>query len=149
MFVVAIIAILAAIALPSNVGRLTRHRVNETISLVTPYQYNIKNHYKDPLTLGTFPEDNLTAGIPEPEKILGKYLKRMEVNDGAMHLILGQELPESLHDKIVSLRPIYVEDNPDNGIEWICGHANIPNGMLAAGENLTDIDPLFLPPSCR
>ena len=147
MVVVAVIAILATLALPSNLGRITQQRMVETIELVEPYKAYVAAYYRS--NTGNFPEDNAAAGLPEPDKIKGNYLRKLEIRDGVMHLTLGQKLPDSLHDKVLSIRPVYVKDEPSTPISWICGNAEVPPGMHAAGTNLTDVETLFLPGRCR
>lgn len=147
MIVVAIIAILATMAIPSRMGEITQKRIVETVELVEPYKKNISDYYHS--NAGNFPENNEQAGLPEPRDIRGNYLDKLEVRDGVMHLWLGQKLPEKLHGKIISIRPIYIKDSPDSPVSWVCGNDEIPNGMLAAGINLTDLSALVLPGRCR
>jgi type IV pilus assembly protein PilA len=147
MVVIAIIAILATLAIPSQIGAITQRRVLESKNLVEPYKGIIGAYFLG--HAGEFPEDNEAAGLPEPNKILGNYLEKMEVRDGVMHLYLGQKMPAKLHHKIVSIRPIFVKDSPLSPIDWVCGKDEVPLGMTAAGINLTDLDVQFLPGSCR
>ena len=147
MLVVAVIAILATLAIPSQMGRITQKRILETRELVIPYQKNIEQHYH--LYSGEFPQDNGEAGLPDPDKIKGNYLRKMEVRDGVMHLFLGQKLPSSLHEKIISIRPVYVKDSPGSPVSWVCGLSEVPDGMVAPGINLTDLDVQYLPGRCR
>lgn len=147
MLVVAVIAILATLAIPSQMGRITQKRIIETLELVRPYEVKIANRY-DPYS-DEFPKDNEEAGLPEPDKIKGNYLRKMEVRDGVMHLFLGQKLPSSLHQKIISIRPVYVKDSPGSPISWVCGLSDVPDGMVAPGINLTDLDAQYLPGRCR
>lgn len=147
MVVIAIIAILATLAVPSQTGRITQKRIVETLELVEPFKENIQNYYQ--LNTGSFPKDNAAAGMPDANKIKGNYLRKLEVRDGVLHLYLGQKLPEQLHDKTLSLRPVFVEDEPSVRLSWICGNNAKPDGMRSPGRNLTDIDLIFLPGRCR
>ena len=115
--------------------------------MVEPFQEDIERYYR--ATNGDFPKDNSAAGMPEALKIKGNYLRKLEVRDGVLHLHLGQNLPENLHGKIVSIRPVYVHDSPSSPISWICAQAKVPTGMRAAGRNLTTLDQAFLPGRCR
>ena len=147
MIVLAIVAILATLAIPSQMGAITQKRVKETTQLVEPYKVSIAKYFHT--HSGQFPEDNIAAGLPEPDKIMGNYLRKMELRDGVMHLYFGQKMPKKLHHKIISIRPVFVKNSPNSPISWICGNNKIPDGMQAAGTNLTDLDALFLPGSCR
>lgn len=143
--VLSIISLLAFMAIPSQSGRYQQIKLVETIELVEPYKANIETSYR--LT-GQFPKGNAEASIPEPEKIIGNYLKQMTVEQGAMHLLLGQKL-KSLQGQIVTIFPVYVEGSMASPISWICGYGNIPTGMKAAGENKTTVQKANLPLRCR
>lgn len=147
MIVLAIIAILALLAIPSRTGPVTQKKIIESLDLVDSYRQQIEVYYH--LHAGSFPEDNEAAGMPDANKILGNYLEKVEVRDGVMHLFLGQKMPPSLHGKIISWRPVYVEDSPASKISWVCGVSEVPKGMTGAGQNLTDVKPIFLPGRCR
>ena len=147
MIVIALIAVLAALAIPSQTGAITQRRLIETIELVEPYKPVIIGYYRS--HAGDFPANNEEAGLPAANKIIGNYLEKMVVRDGVMHLYMGQKLPQKLHHKILSIRPVLVKDSPDSPVSWICGLNEVPAGMTAAGTNLTDMEPLFLPGRCR
>ena len=147
MIVIAIIAILATLAIPSQTGAIAQRRVVETMELVEAYKAPIIGYYR--AHSGKFPEDNEDAGIPEAGKILSNYMEKMEVRDGAMHIYFGQKMPAGLHHKILSIRPVFVEDSPSSPVDWICGSNTVPSGMKASGINLTDLDTAFLPGRCR
>jgi len=145
--VIAIIAILATLAVPSQTGRITQKRLVETVELVEPFKAKIATYYL--ANSGAFPKDNAAADMPDPDKIKGNYLRKVEVRDGVMHLYLGQKLPQNLHEKIISIRPVFIKDEPSSPISWICGVSKVPDGMKSPGRNLTDLEPLFLPGRCR
>ena len=147
MAVIAIIAILATLAIPSRTGPVTQKKIIESLELVDSYRASIEEYYF--LNAGSFPQDNVAAGIPEPNKILGNYLEKVEVRDGVLHLFLGQKMPPKLHGKIVSWRPVYVKDSLDSKISWVCGVSEVPKGMTGAGRNLTNLNVQFLPGRCR
>lgn len=147
MVVIAVVAIIATIAMPSQVGRITQQRLVETLELVEPFKAYIESYYRS--NGGEFPQDNAAAGMPDANKIKGNYLRKLEVRDGVLHLHLGQKLPTRLHEKIVSVRPVFVEGEPAVPLSWICGNNQLPSGMTSTGRNLTDLDLLFLPGRCR
>jgi type IV pilus assembly protein PilA len=147
MVVIGILAIIATIAMPSQVGRITQQRLVETIELVEPFKAYIATYYRR--NGGVFPIDNEAAGMPDAIKIKGNYLRKLEVRDGVLHLYLGQNLADKLHDRIVSIRPVYVKDEPAVPLSWVCGNNQLPSGMSSPGRNLTDLESMFLPGRCR
>ena len=147
VMVMAIIAILASLAIPSQMGSVTQKRVIETLELVEPYKHSVAIYFST--HNGKFPKDNDAIGLPAADKIIGNYLEKMELSDGVMHLYLGQKLPKKLHNTILSIRPVFVKDSPASPVSWICGYNQVPLGMTAAGINLTDVENIFLPGRCR
>jgi type IV pilus assembly protein PilA len=146
LVVLAIIAVLSMLALPSNGGRAVQLMIVETLELVEPYKQKISvSHALN----GRFPADNKTVGMPEADKILGNYLAAAEVDDGAVHLRLGQKMPAALHGQLLSLRPVYVKDSLASPVSWVCGFDSVPEGMLAAGLNRTNVELKNLPLRCR
>ena len=145
MVVIGIIAILALIALPSQVSKMNRQKVAESIGLVSGYRSYIATEYA---ITGQFPVDNAATNIPEPEKIIGHYMKSLHIEDGAMHLTFGNKF-KSQEGEILTIYPVYVEESPLSPISWVCGYDEIPQGMTAAGENKTTIEMANLPISCR
>lgn len=147
MVVIAIIAIIATIAMPSQVGAVNQKRVIEALELLEPYKESIEDYYRS--HLGKFPKDNKQAGFPEPDKLIGSYINKTQVRDGVLHMYLGRKMPENLHNKIISIRPLYVKNSPNSPISWVCGFDEIPSGLTGAGRNLTDLERGNLPGRCR
>lgn len=147
MVVIAIIAILATLAMPSQVGAVNQKKVVEALELLEPYKKNIEDYYHS--HAGKFPKDNKQAGLPDADKLIGSYIRKTEIRDGVMHMYLGRKMPETLHNKIVSIRPLYVKDSPSSPISWVCGFDEVPSGLTGAGRNLTDLERGNLPGRCR
>lgn len=146
MVVVAIIAILALMALPSPDPAIARKQVTESMELVEDYKKLVTFYHK---SAQVFLKNNQEAGIPAPNKLLGNYVDRIELVDGAFHVHFGNKAHPEIKDKTVSIQPIMVKGSPESPISWICGKAAVPEGMQAVGENRTDIDIKNLPLNCR
>lgn len=146
MIVVAIIGILAAVAIPSYQDYTIRAQVVEGLSLVGEVKPSIRDYYKN---RGRFPDDNVMAGAPAPEHLIGNYVKGVRVENGAMHVTFGHYANSQIDDRVLSIRPLFVTANPSSPIAWGCGNQTPPPGMTAAGENRTDVLPQYLPSACR
>ncbi len=146
MVVVAIIGILAAVALPAYQDYTIRAKTAEAIVIVSELKPEIISYYR---AKGRFPENNLQAGVPKKEHILGNYVKGVAVENGALHITMGNKVPEYIAGKQLSLRPIIVKESPDSPISWVCGGDPAPEGMVAVGENKTTLENKFLPSACR
>lgn len=146
MIVVAIIGILAAIALPSYQSYTIRAQVTEAITLASELKGDIKEYYK---YHGRFPANNRAAGIPEPQHLIGNYVKTIHVVDGAIHVTLGNKVNENVKGKKLTIRPLVVKGSPTSPISWNCGDSEPPEGMNAVGKNQTDIDGKYVASACR
>ena len=145
MITVAIVAILATIAIPSNLIHRQRSEVSEAITLAESLRENITLYY---INKHSFPADNSEAGFPAPELLIGNRITRIEVEDGAIHITLGNKVSKPLQEKILSIRPAIVTGSPASPISWLCGSDKPVMGMEAVGINKTDLDNAIVPASC-
>jgi type IV pilus assembly protein PilA len=145
MVVVAIIAILALMAVPSLQGKYIRENIVEAMPLA--------KIAKDPVaaawaTTKSMPDDNTSAGLPAPDKIVSNVVKSVTVEAGAIHIVFGNRANGALQNKTLSLRPAVVEDAPIVPVAWVCGHAKAPDKMTVRGTDKTDIPTPCLPVNC-
>lgn len=145
MIVVAIVAILATIAMPSYLAQHQRRDVVEALRTAKNIRDDVTKYYDAYLS---FPSDNKEAGVPEPELLIGNKITKIEIEDGAIHITLGNKASKSLHDKIISLRPAIVTGSPKSPISWLCGPDEPVQGMEAVGKDKTDISIGLMPASC-
>jgi len=146
VIVLAIMAIILVASIPSSGGKIDQVGVNEALNLVKVYQPQIESYYN---MTGEFPADNEVLGMPAPQSVIGNYLTAVHLEGGALHLELGNKIRPKLKGKIVSIRPVFVPDTPNAPISWICGNDSVPDKMVAAGDNRTNLEPLSLPSSCK
>lgn len=145
LVVIAIIAILSTIALPSFEFKNVRAQTVESVDLIKNLKDSINLFY---MGQHKFPRNNLQAGIPKPEQLIGNYVQRIDFENGAFQITFGNNVNAKLKDKILSIRPIVVKDSPESPISWLCGNARVPDGMIAVGENKTNIPNSYLPMNC-
>jgi type IV pilus assembly protein PilA len=146
MIVVAIIGILAGIAIPAYQDYTIRAQVVEAFSLASELKPSVQDYRKE---RGRLPADNSAAGVPEPQLLIGNYVKRIEVANGALHIEFGNLANKNIVGAIVTLQPLVVKGSPASPMSWRCGRRSVPQGMEAMGENRTSIDSKYLPSSCR
>jgi type IV pilus assembly protein PilA len=146
MIVVAIIGILASIAIPAYQDYTIRAQVVEAFSLASEIKGSVQEFRKD---RGRMPRNNREAGLPEPDKLIGNYVTSIQVEDGSLHIRMGNHANALIADRVITLQPIVVTGSPASPMSWRCGLRGIPKGMEGAGANHTDIDNKFLPTSCR
>ena len=145
MVVVAIIAILATLTMPSLMAKRQRGEVAEAVRMAKPIRNDVTEYYEKHLV---FPSDNDAAGVPAPEKLIGNKVSRIDIEQGAIHITLGNKAAKPLQGKIVSMRPAVVTGSPASPISWLCGPDEPVEGMEAVGENKTDIKNVFVPSNC-
>lgn len=145
MIAVAVVAILATIAIPSSLIHRQRSTVSEALRMVDTIREDVTYYYIKNLS---FPSNNSEAGVPEPNLLIGNKVTRIEIEDGAIHLTLGNKVSKPLQNKILSLRPAIVTGSPTSPISWLCGYDKPVPGMEAIGKNKTDLANAIVPASC-
>jgi type IV pilus assembly protein PilA len=139
MIVVAIIAILAAIAIPAYQDYLIRSQVTEGASLADAAQTAVAEYYSNH---GTFPTGNGGAGIATPKSIQGKYVATVTVvaATGQVEAAFSDAAPQvansNINGKILSFSP----QTAGGSIVWHCAND---------GVNPTSVPDKYLPASCR
>lgn len=146
MVVVAIIAILAMIAIPSSLGRIIKEQVLAAIPLSDAAKEPIAAQWK---ALKTLPADNAEAGLPTPDKVVSNFISVLEVKEGVIHMTFGNKTNAKLQGKMLSIRPAVIEESQAVPIAWVCGNAKAPDKMTVLGDNKTDIESKYLPFACR
>lgn len=73
----------------------------------------------------------------------------MELETGALQVSLGNRINAHVKDKVLSIRQAVVIDSLKSPISWVCGNAEVADGMSARGENSTSIIRQYLPFECR
>jgi len=53
---------------------------------------------------GTLPRNNAAAGVPDPDKLIGNYVTRVEVVQGAINVTFGNFANKQLEGQIVTLQ---------------------------------------------
>ena len=145
MVTIVIISILATITIPSFLISRQRSDVAEALRMADTIREDVTAYYYYNLS---FPANNNKAGVPEPDLLIGNNVTRIEIEDGAIHITLGNKVSKLLQGKILSLRPAIVTGSPKSPISWLCGSDSAVTGMEAVGENKTDLDNAIVPASC-
>lgn len=116
MIVVAIIAILAAIALPAYQDYLTRSQVSEAMSLSRGAQIAVAEYYSEH---GVPPADNATAGLAAPESINGNYVTSVTLgaSDGTISMLFGNDASAKINGQTLVMQ---LSAN-DGSLAWNCG----------------------------
>jgi type IV pilus assembly protein PilA len=87
MIVVAIIAILAAIAIPAYQNYLVRAQVSEGLSLASGAKAAVWDYVAN---TGTYPPSNASAGLVSSTSIAGSYVSAVSVSSGVIQVSYNQ-----------------------------------------------------------
>ena len=146
VMVMAVVAILALIALPSFLDRNVRLQVQEAMTLAKLPKDGVAAFYaanKD------MPSSNEDAGVPAKEKIVSTLVTEVSIDAGAVTITFGNSVNSVIAGKRLTLRPAVVKDTPTTPIAWLCNNTAVPSPMTAMGTNRTDIPGKWLPMECR
>ena len=133
MIVVAIIAILAAIAIPAYQNYLIRSQVSEGMVLTSGARAAVSEFYSN---YGRFPLTNQSAGLPtNAASITGKYVSGVAIASGVITATFGTGANTALNTKTFVLSP----SGSTGSIKWTC------NSTVHVGS----VDNKYLPSSCR
>lgn len=142
----AIVGILLTLAIPSMLDQVTRGEIKAALPLADLARKPVEMAWLAGLPL---PADNAAAGLPPATKIVSNYVSAVTVQNGAIHLTLGNKVHKAVAGRIVTLRPAVVADTPVVPVAWVCGHAGPPAQMTLLGEDHTDVDERLLPFECK
>lgn len=146
MIVIAILGMMATLALPSYLDRVVRAQVGEGMQLTEFVRQAVQESWR---RNGRLPKDNAAAGLPPGDMIVGNYVARVDLEDGAVSITYGQRSNRYLTGKRLTLRPAVVEAHLAVPIAWVCGTASVPERMKVRGADRTDLPPNFMPIDCR
>jgi type IV pilus assembly protein PilA len=135
MIVVAIIAILAAIAIPAYQNYLIRTQVAEGMSISGGAQTGEAEFYSN---AGHFPSQPASAGLPTTAtSTSGKYVSQVVAGQGVITVTYSNTAPQKANDAINNKTLILsAATSGDGSIHWAC-------------KTSSTVDPKYLPSSCR
>jgi type IV pilus assembly protein PilA len=153
MFVVGIIGILAAVALPAYQDYVIRAKASEGFLLAREVQRAVSEYYD---RWGRLPADNAAAGLPESTASRGKSVASIEVIQGALEVrysakgLYGSSETAKAGNATLSMRPALNHAYPTGAFVWVCGEQKAPEGFDVVGQDApTQILPRYLPAGCR
>ena len=135
MIVVAIIAILAAIAIPAYQNYLIRTQVAEGMSISGGDQTGEAEFYSN---AGHWPSAPASAGLPTTATSTnGKYVSQVAAGAGVITVTYSKTAPQKANDAIDTKTLILSAVTASDGsIHWAC-------------KTTSTVDPKYLPSSCR
>ncbi|HFA0384826.1 TPA: pilin [Neisseria gonorrhoeae] len=122
-------------------------QVSEAILLAEGQKSAVTEYY---LNNGIWPENNTSAGVASASDIKGKYVQKVEVNNGVVTATMASSnVNKEIQGKKLSLWA----RRQDGSVKWFCGQ---PVTRAAKAGTVTDaagndgkIDTKHLPSTCR
>ena len=126
MIVVAIIAILAAIAIPAYQDYLIRAQTAEAMTLIDGTRTPLWEFVS---VKGYMPPSNFSAGLPKPTSISGRYVTQVDVSGGVATATFGNAANLKLSGRVLQLSPT----TTTGSIKWRCKAPTINPRYLTQG----------------
>ncbi|ENT1845782.1 pilin, partial [Neisseria gonorrhoeae] len=106
----------------SKVRTPARAQVSEAILLAEGQKSAVTEYY---LNNGIWPKDNDSAGVASSDKIKGKYVKEVKVENGVVTATMASSnVNKEIKDKRLSLWA----KREDGSVKWFCGQPVTRNG---------------------
>lgn len=133
-FLIAVLGILAAIAIPAYQDYTIRAQVSEGLALSGNAKAAVTEEF---LSSGVLPSDNASVGLPDAAEISGRYVAGVQVVEGEVVITYGNEASPVIHGRSIVLSPRMRNSNlePGSAVSWSCGSPSI--------------EPKHLPAACR
>ncbi|HFB5893778.1 TPA: pilin [Neisseria gonorrhoeae] len=107
----------------------------------------ITGHY---LNHGKWPSDNSAAGVAASSKIIGKYVKQVEVKNGVVTATMNSS---GVNKEIQGKRLSLWAKREDGSVKWFCGQpvtrTDAKADTVADAANANGINTKHLPSTCR
>ena len=116
MIVVAIIAILAAIAIPAYQDYTIRAQISDGLSLASGSKTAVAEYYQN---RGAYPTDNSTAGVAASGSIKGNFVTQTAIANGLITVTYGNSANAKISGSTVLLSPT----DRGGSMEWDCSSA--------------------------
>ncbi|ENS9953949.1 prepilin-type cleavage/methylation domain-containing protein [Neisseria gonorrhoeae] len=126
-----------------------RAQVSEAILLAEGQKSAVTEYY---LNNGEWPENNASAGVASSDKIKGKYVKEVKVENGVVTATMASS---NVNKEIKGKKLSLWAKRQDGSVKWFCGqpvtrdNAKADNDDVKAGNDNEKINTKHLPSTCR
>ncbi|UYA67777.1 pilin [Neisseria gonorrhoeae] len=125
----------------------SRLRGNDEAILLAEGQKSAVTEYY--LNHGKWPEDNDKAGVASPDKIIGKYVKQVEVKNG---VVTAEMASTGVNKEIQGKKLSLWARRQDGSVKWFCGQPvkrDDKDNDTVANDATNAIETKHLPSTCR
>lgn len=125
MIVVAIVAILAAIALPAYQDYIIRAQVSEAATLLDGTKTTTTEFFENK---GYFPPNNQSAGMATAASINGNYVRSVATVSGVTSATMSNSANKAVANDILILTAVTAANG--GSVKYTCSSTTIPNRYL-------------------
>ena len=144
MIVVAVVAILSAVAIPSYRDYTIRAQVTEGLNLASDLKAGIGEVYAQ---TGTFTGiGRAQVGVSGANTKSGKYVTGIDVQNGIITITYGGQANSKIAGDTLALSP---GSNVNEDVIWVCGNKDEPSGTTLASRGTTSLSDKYMPANCR
>ncbi|ENT0004204.1 hypothetical protein EI526_04765, partial [Neisseria gonorrhoeae] len=115
----------------SKVRIPARAQVSEAILLAEGQKSAVTEYY---LNNGKWPANNGAAGVASASKIIGKYVQKVEVNNGVVTATMN---PSGVNNEIKGKKLSLWAKRQDGSVKWFCGQPVKRTGNAAKDDTVT------------
>jgi len=151
--VVVVTALIAGLGASAYKTYVVRREVAASVALAADAQEHVTQAFK---RYGEPPGDRESSGLPRVKsESHGRYVDWIDVVDGRVELHFGNEADAAIAGRTLSLTPF---ESADLDVFWVCGNRvagaglkplGFANGARQAVQVVTQIEPRYLPSTCR
>jgi len=151
--VVAVTALIAGLGASAYRTYVVRREVAASVALAADAQEHVTQAFH---RYGEPPSDRESSGLSRGRSDgHGRYVDWIDVVDGRVDLHFGDEADAALAGRTLSLTPF---ETADLEVFWVCGNRvagaglkplGFANGARQAVQVVTQIEPRYLPSTCR
>ncbi|HFA6930423.1 TPA: pilin [Neisseria gonorrhoeae] len=128
----------------SKVRIPARAQVSEAILLAEGQKSAVTEYY---LNNGEWPKDNDSAGVASASKIIGKYVKQVEVKNG---VVTAEMKSDGVNKEIQGKKLSLWAKRQDGSVKWFCGQPVTRDNVAAVTADAANaIETKHLPSTCR
>ncbi|HFA2843571.1 TPA: pilin, partial [Neisseria gonorrhoeae] len=116
----------------SKVRIPARAQVSEAILLAEGQKSAVTEYY---LNNGEWPKDNDSAGVASSDKIKGKYVKEVKVENGVVTATMASS---NVNKEIKGKKLSLWAKREDGSVKWFCGRPVTRDNVAADNDDVTD-----------
>jgi Tfp pilus assembly major pilin PilA len=144
-FVIMMMGMMAAIAIPAYQDYTIRSQVTEGLNAAAAYKAAVAEAYAGGNEFGAITTESLR--LESPQNLL--YVDSLEVISGAIEIKYGNRANARISGKSLVIVP---GSDANHDVVWMCGRQSPPHGVqpaIADAAQYTSIENKYLPSGCR